>query len=145
MAREFGRYSPAVPLGVTWEEEIELENEDGSPIDLTGYDIRAQFYTDVPVRVASGGAPMVNPIAEITSAAYYDVAPAWTVLPVALIQTPASDGVIQFKVSVADLWKFAPTNAKARYYWSIILVNKQTEYAIPIVQGRVTFLPARTL
>lgn len=44
MARTFGTYSPVVPLGTTWEESLVLEDADGMPIDITGYDVRAQLY-----------------------------------------------------------------------------------------------------
>lgn len=77
MARTFGSYSPVVPLGTTWEETLVLEDADGMPIDITGYDVRAQLYSVQPARVA--GEPDPVPVLELTTPDFYLVAPAWPV------------------------------------------------------------------
>jgi len=142
MARSFGEYSPAVPLGVTWEESILLEDENGSPVDLTGYDVRAQLRAVVPVVAA--GVPLTYPVMEITTAGYYGTAPAWPVVEAFTIADP-TDGTITLRVDVDDLDAISPSNAKAKLLWSIVLVNKNTGYAIPLVTGKPVFLPATTL
>ena len=144
MARSFGQYSPVVPQSVDWEETIQLVDENGDPIDITGYDVRAQFYVNKPIRNALTGKATVPPIVEITSAGYYLSPPGWTVIEGASIPD-GTDGTLLSHVEVADLWQFSPTNLKSKYYWSILLVNPDTLYAIPVVQGRPTFKPAITI
>lgn len=142
MARSFGSYSPAVPLGVTWEETLVLEDADGTPIDLTGYAVHAQLRAVVPGRAS--GVATTDPVLELTSADFYATPPSWPVVEGLEIATPAN-GTITLSVATADLWTASPDNAKRKLYWSIVLVNPDTTYAIPVVQGKVSFLPARTL
>lgn len=145
MARTFGSYSPPVPLGVTWEESLILEDRLQQPVDLSGYDVRAQFYTDMPIRDPDTGIATVPPVLEITSPDWYVSSPTWPVVEGADIPDPASQGLITIAVDVDDLWTFSPTNAKAKFFWSIVLVNPDTLKAIPVVEGRPIFLPARTI
>ncbi|HET6631506.1 MAG TPA: hypothetical protein VFG73_02205 [Rhodanobacteraceae bacterium] len=141
MARQFGTYSPVVQLGLTWEESITLADEDGTPLDLTGYDAIAQLRPDrAPKRT---NAVLPPPVLQLTTAGYFAEAPSWTVVEAFSIPTPTNGNIIQ-QVRLEDLWVVSPNNAKTRLYWSIILVNKTTGYAIPAVEGRCTFLPART-
>lgn len=142
MARQFGSYSPAVPLGVTWEESLTLQDETGAPIDLTGYAVRAQLSKAVPALAAGVATPA--PVFELTTPGYYDVAPAWPVIEGFSIPDP-TNGTILLAVSAADTWLASPSNAKAKYVWDIRLVNSETGYAIPVVSGGVAFLPARTI
>lgn len=143
MAREFGEYSPAVPLGTTWEESVTLEDENGAAIDISDYDVRAQLRV-VPVRRdADTGLAAANPQLELTTAGYYPTPPAWPVFEALSVPSPAN-GTILLKLDVADLWTASPTNEKRRLFWSILLVNKMTDYTIPVVQGNVVFLPAVT-
>ena len=145
MAREFGGYSPAVPLGVTWEESILLEDESGAAVDLTGYDVRAQLRAIVPGRAE--GVATSNPILELTTVGFYDSAPAWPVVEGLAIPTPAN-GTITLKVDVDDLWTLSPSNAKAKLIWSIVLIDEdvdEPDYVLPVVQGKVIVLPAKTL
>lgn len=143
MARTFGGYSPVVPLGVPWEESITLVDENGTAVDLTGYAVRAQLRTAVSLRDADSGAAVDDPVLELTSTGFYDVTPAWPVFEALSIPVPG-DGTILAKVETADLWKASPTNEKRKLAWSIVLVDKDTQYAIPVVQGKVCFLPATT-
>lgn len=143
MARQFEEYSPGVPLGVTWEERLILEDEEETPIDLTGYAVRAQFYDNMPARDPATGLPIDPPVVEIVSAGAYTTPPAWPVIEAASIPVP-SDGAIVLKVEVIDLWRFSPNNARRKYFWSIKLVTG-AEYAIPVVQGKPVFLQAVTL
>lgn len=143
MAREFGTYSPRVPLGVTWEELLELVDVNGDPIDLTGYGLRAQFYEEQPERDDATGIATVAPIAEITSAGIYVTPPAWPVFATATLPTP-TEGKMLWAVPVVDLWTFSPDNTRRIYFWALKLV-KPDGYAIPIVQGKASFSPVNTI
>lgn len=145
MARTFGVYSPSVPLNVTWEESMLLQAADGTAVDLTGYDVRAQFYADLPIRDVTTGIAIVPPILELTTPSWYVVPPPWPVIEGADIPSPATQGLITTALEPEDLWTFSPTNEKVTLFWSIVLVNPSTLYTIPVVQGRVTFLQARTI
>ena len=141
MARTFGSYSPVVPLGTTWEETLVLEDADGMPIDITGYDVRAQLYDMQPSRVA--GAPAPAPVLEVTTQGYYIVAPAWPVFEGFSIPN-GDDGRIVLRLDAADTWIASPDNAKRKLLWDIRLID-DTGYTIPVVAGAVVFLPARTI
>lgn len=140
MARTFGSYSPAVPLGLTWEESIALDDEDGNPIDLTGYDVVAELYAEPPVRDPDDGLATVAPVLQITTVGYHSVAPAWDVSEGASIPTPAN-GTIVLSVDVDDVWLLSPTNASRKLRWGVILVNTATGYRIPVVTGKVSVTP----
>jgi hypothetical protein len=144
MARQFGSYSPAVPLGLTWEETLVLTDDAGTAIDLTGYAVRAQLRDEVPVVDDVSGEPLTDPVMELTSAGYYATAPAWPVVEGFSIPTPA-DGTMLLAVPADDTWTLSPDNAKRKLVWDVRLVNPDTGYAIPVVQGKVTLLPARTV
>jgi hypothetical protein len=145
MARTFGSYGPAVPLGVTWEESLQLTDEDGTPIDISGYDVRSQFYVEkAPEADAVTHKALNDPVFELTTPDWYVVAPAWPVFEVWSIPTP-TNGTLLFALDVASLWTASPDNTKRKLYWSIVLVNPDTLYAIPVVRGAVTLLPAGTL
>lgn len=141
MARTFGSYSPVVPLGTTWEETLVLEDADGMPIDITGYNVRAQLYSMQPVRVA--GEPDPSPVMELTTPDFYLVAPAWPVFEGFSIPE-GDDGRILLRLDAVDTWAASPDNAKRKLLWDVRLVDG-TGYTIPVVAGAVVFLPARTI
>lgn len=143
MARQFGTYSPVVPLGVTWEEELILTDEDDAPVDLTGYSLVVQLREDVPEIDIDTGEPTTDPVFEITSAAFYDDPPAWPVFAVAAIV--AVDGNIKWLLPIEDLWTASPDNAKRKLVWAVVLAKKADGYAIPCVEGKPTFLSAKTI
>lgn len=142
MARQFGTYSPCVPLGITWEESLVLEDETGAPIDLTGYAVRAQLRDAIPV--VAGGMAATDPVLELTTAEYYTTLPTWPVVEGFSVPTPA-DGTILLAVPGPDTWAASPTNARRKLVWDVRLVNKTTGYSIPVVQGSVLMLQARTI
>lgn len=144
MARQFGQYSPVVPLGVTWEEQLQLLQDDGSPVSLIGYDVIWQFCAAKPDRDADTGLPTTDPEFELTTAGWYSVAPAWPVFEAISIPTP-TNGTIQSLLDFGDLWTASPDNSKRKLYMSIVLVNPDTLYAIPVVQGVAVFLQATTV
>lgn len=140
MARTFGTYSPVVPLGTTWEESLVLEDADGTPIDITGYSVRAQLHEKLPVR-AGGGSPDPEPLFELTTPGFYGVPPGWPVIE-AFDVPIGTDGAINLRVD--DTWVASPTNTKRKLMWDIRLVDG-SGYTIPVVSGAVVFLPARTI
>lgn len=144
MARQFGFYSPVVPLGLTWEEPIVLEQADGTPVDLTGYAARAQLRTAVPARNPATGEGTSPPVLELVTPGFYALPPAWPVVEGFAIADP-TDGTLVLTLAAADTWLASPTNAKRRLVWDIELVNPDTGVRIPIVSGTVTFQPRRSL
>jgi hypothetical protein len=144
MARTFGSYSPSVPLGLTWEESIELADENGASIDLSGYDVVAEIYAAAPVRDPGTGLATAAPVLQITTAGYHGSDPAWDVSEGATIPVPA-DGTIVLSVSVDDVWLLSPTNVTAKLRWAIILVNPDTGYRLPVVTGRVSVTPSNVV
>ena len=144
MARQFGSYSPAVPLGLTWEETLVLEDEAGTPIDLTGYAVRAQLREAVPVVDPLTGLPLDVPVLEVTTAGYYAVMPAWAVVEGFSVPTPA-DGTILLAVPAPETWTASADNTKRKLVWDVRLVNPATDYAVPVVNGKVTLLPGVTI
>jgi len=142
MARTFGTYSPVVPLGTTWEESLVLEDADGTPIDITGYSVRAQLHEKLPVR-AGGGSPDPEPLFELTTPGFYGVPPAWPVFEGFDIPT-GTDGLVLLRLDAADTWVASPDNAKRKLLWDVRLVDA-SGYTIPVVAGAVVFLPARTI
>jgi len=144
MARTPGSYSPAVPLGVTWEETIILEDEDGVAIDLTGYDVRCQLRAAISLRDEDTEIGVDDPLFELTTPDWYVSPPDWPVFEAWSIPAPAN-GTLLLSVDTADLWTASPTNEKVKLYWSILLVNPATLYALPVVIGKPSFLPQGTL
>lgn len=144
MARQFGSYSPTVPLGLTWDESIALDDENGDAIDLTGYDVVAELYAEAPVRDPDTGLATVEPVLQITTAGYHTVAPAWEVSEGATIPAP-TNGTIVLSVSVDDVWLLSPTNVRVTLYWAVVLVDQLTDYRIPVVTGRVIVLPTNVV
>ena len=79
MANLFAEYSPEVPLGTTWEEQMLFVDEDGNPVDLSGYtEAHAQLRVE-KFPVVSGGAPTTDPVLELTTPDAYGTPPAWPV------------------------------------------------------------------
>ena len=141
MARTFGNYSPSVPLGTTWEETLVLEDADGTPIDITGYVVRAQCHVALPQRVLGEVSPV--PLFELTTAGFYATPPDWPVIEGFSIPT-GTNGSIVLRVEADETWLGSPSNAKAKLLWDVRLVDA-TGYTIPVVSGAVVFLPARTI
>jgi hypothetical protein len=143
MASEFAEYSPEVPMGVTWEEQMLFLDEDGNPVDLTGYTkAHEQLRTEkFPVLDADGNATTA-PVLEITTVDAYSPAPSWPVAEGFTLGGAA--GTITKKVNVADLRRASPTNAKLKTYAELVLIGAD-DYRIPIVKGCPILLPAVTL
>lgn len=144
MARGFGEYSPDVPLGTTWEETLALQGPTGLPVNLAGYAVRAQLYEDIPERDPDTGLPIVPPVMEITSDDYYSALPSWPVIEGFTIPDPANGEILEL-IEAIDTWRGSPDNAGRKLHWSILLVNPSTGYTIPVVEGVVVFLRARTM
>lgn len=144
MASEFAEYSPEVPLGVTWEEQMLFLDEDGNPVDLSNYTrAHAQLRLEKNVVTdASTGVPTTQPILEITTVDAYSPLPDWPVAEGFVLGGIA--GTITEKVNVADLRRASPTNAKVKPYWELVLIGAD-DYRIPILRGVVVLTPANTI
>lgn len=145
MAREFGRYSPNVSMAINWEETFQLFEDEAetTPLDITGFDVRAQIRTTKDPVVVSGVAP--NPLLEITTAGFYSPPPAWPVIE-AFEVVDEANGIISLNASKLDIRQYvSPTNAKKVLFWEILLVNKDTGADAPVVRGRPKFNPATTV
>lgn len=142
MARQFGNYSPKVPLGTTWEESLVLEDFNGDPIDLTGYDVVAQLHLVFPARDPSTGALLDEPLLEITTPGFHVTPPDYSVEGFS-VPTPA-DGTILLSLAPDVVWSLSPSNSKQKLFWSVLLVN-DVGYTIPVVTGKVTMLTNATV
>lgn len=131
MARTFGEYSPVVPLGTTWEESLVLADEDGVPLDLTGYEARAQLRT----RKDAPGAPVFELSSEGAE-------------PTMFVQPDAVVGLLTILVPRTQVSTLSPTNTKRKLVWDIELyipgVGGEDDYVIPCVEGKVILLPRAT-
>lgn len=144
MARQFGNYSPSWPLGTTIEEVLLFQDEDGTPVDLTGFDLRMQVREAIPVRDPDTGQGEDDPVLELVSEAY-STPPAWPVLVAITTGNPdPDDGVIAIKIDPDDTWTLSPDNGKRKLVYDIEIVTDDGD-VLPLVQGKITTLPRRTL
>ncbi len=131
MARTFGEYSPSVPLGTTWEESLVLADEDGVPLDLAGYEARAQLRVSKDARGA--------PVLELTSTGAD---------PTLFVEPDAQPGVLRILVPRTQVSALSPSNARRKLVWDIELYipgsGGEDDYVIPCVEGKVTLLPRST-
>ncbi len=79
---------------------------------------------------------------EITTAGYYVTPPAYAVAGFS-VPTP-TNGTILLSIGPGAFWRASPLNAKRSLVWSIVLVNA-SGYVIPVVSGKVAFLPNNTV
>ena len=127
MARTFA-VPPAsvVPLGTTWEESWQLlQEEDGPPVDLTGYEARMQVRDPVTREL----------VLELsTDNGRLSIVPA--------------DGEVNLTVAAADTWIASPLNARRRCRWDCELYqpaqDERPEYVIPLFSGLVVFMARET-
>lgn len=129
MARTFGKYSPKVPLGTTWEESITLADADLVPIDLTGFHARAQLRTGLNAT----GAPVLELSSEGAN-------------PTITITGPS--GLLTFRIPHTAVSALSTANIKRILLWDVELftrdVGDEVDYVIPCITGKVTFLPRVT-
>ena len=132
-------------MAINWEETFQLFEDEAetTPLDITGFAVRAQIRPTRDPILISGVAP--PPLLEITTAGFYSPAPAWPVIE-AFTVTDAANGIINLNASKADiLTNVSPTNAKKILFWQVLLVNKDTGADAPVVVGRPKFNPATTV
>lgn len=145
MARQFGNYSPAWPLGTTIEETFVFEDEDGEPVDLTDCAVRMQIRADETLRdpVTGQGAA---PVLELTSdAELYPVGfSAWPVIECLTVgESDPTDGTIVLSLPADDTWTLSPTNEKVKLVFDIEIISGND--VIPLLRGKITASPRRTL
>jgi hypothetical protein len=152
MARQFGDYSTAWPLGTTIEEQFLFEDEDGNPVDLTDCEVRMQIRAAEPVRNPATGQASTAPIIELTSdlGLYPPGFDDWTLHECIRIgadpdDPDPTDGTIVLTLPVDDTWPLSPRNEKAKLVFDIEIINTDTDTVIPLLRGKITVLPRRTL
>lgn len=118
----------SIPLGTTWEEQWQLTDDDGVPIDLTGYHFRMM------VRDRQTGELLLT-ITDVGA------------LPTATIT--AADGQIDIRVEAEVVQDISPTGRKRSTRWDAELYLPATQpdespYVIPVVAGSAVFLSRQT-
>lgn len=118
-----------VPLGTTWEETWEMQDEDGVPLDLTGYQFR--------MMLRSRDAAAVE-LLEISSIPGGD----------GRATIDEELGIISISVSALDVQALSPLNQKLRARWDAELFMPSgvglSPYVIPVLAGSVTFTARQT-
>lgn len=118
-----------IPLGTTWEESWALQDDDGAPLDLTGYEFRMM----VRARDAAG-----TLLLTITSEAGPDQR----------ATIDAEQGTIAIRVDALTVAQLSPTNAKLRTRWDAELFMPSqaplAPYVIPVLAGSATFTSRQT-
>ena len=124
MARNFpDPIAIMLPLRTTWEERWELMDENGAPLDLTGFEFRMQ------VRNKLSGALLLSVGTETNYAT---------------IDLPT--GAINIHVPAEVIEAISPTNAKVRGQFDAeIYIPGASEYVIPVLRGSLSMLPRVTV
>lgn len=132
MSRTPGRLSLPVVRGATWEDYIDYNNEDGTPIDLAGYEARLQV-RDIDVAYELGTAPVLEALT--TGAA-----------PELTLEVPPG-GTVKSRlwVRVRDLDRVKLLNPdnerRIKRAYGIELykpAGAEPEYVVPFVEGKLT-------
>lgn len=130
MSRTAASYSMQVTRGATWEDEFTYtEDDEVTPIDLTGYEARMQVRT---LRGAYGLSTTDTLLMELLTTGE---APklAWD---------SAADGRLRIRVAAADTVALNPDNLKrVKLAYSLELylpAGSEPEYVIPLVQGSIS-------
>lgn len=143
MGRLSGEWDPEIELGATWEDTVQLLDENEDPVDITGYDAVLEFYAEPPVRDPDTGYATVAPVLQLTTAGFPGAAPAWPRAEALTIVT-GTDGTITIRAEVSDLWNLSPTNEKAKLHMALALIG-DADYRIGATNGRAALLPAGVL
>lgn len=131
MSRTAATLSVAVVRGSTWEDFVDYTNDDGTPIDLTGYSARLQV-RDVDDAYTLGIAPILECLST-------GVEP-----ELSIVIPPGGTVPSRLKVTVKDLARVRLLNPdnerKVRRAWGIELFKPagvDPEYVVPFVQGKI--------
>lgn len=129
MARDFpDAIALAVPLRTTWEEQWILTDDDGEPVDLTGYEFRMQ----VRAKEDAAGHAAGDLLLTIDTTA---ADPRATITPLA--------GQVNFAVSAVNIAALSPDWEKLKTVWDAELyipaAGGDPEYVVPLVKGSTTF------
>ena len=117
-----------VPLGTTWEEQWQLTDDDGVPIDLTGYHFRMM------VRDRQSGELLLT-ITDVGTT------------PMAVID--AVEGQIAISVDAETVQDISPTGKRRSTRWDAELYQPglsldDVPYVIPVVAGSAVFTARQT-
>lgn len=135
MSRTPASYSMKVVRGSTWEDEfVYTEDDQVTPIDMTGYEARMQVRTAAGQYGLSTTDTLVLELTTGNGLLYWDTAP---------------DGRLRIKVEAADTLQLNPDNAKkVSLVYSLELFLPAgvgvEEYVIPLVAGKITVLGETT-
>lgn len=128
MARDFpDPIALAVPLRTTWEEQWVLTDDDGQPVDLTGYEFRMQ----VRAKEEGAGHAAGDLLLVIDTT---DADPRAVITPL--------EGRINFAVSAVDIAALSPDWEKLKAVWDAELyipAGVDPEFVVPVVKGSTTF------
>jgi hypothetical protein len=118
----------AIPLGTTWEEQWQLTDDDGTPIDITGYHFRMM------VRDRASGELLLT-ITDVGAT------------PNAVLH--AVEGQIDIKVDAETVQDISPTGKKRSTRWDAELYQpgstiEDPPYVIPVVAGSAVFTRRQT-
>lgn len=130
MSRTPASYSMSVTRGSTWEDEFTYtEDDEVTPIDLTGYEARMQVRT---LRGAYGLSTADTLMMELRTDG----------LAPKLFWDTAPNGRLRIRVAAADTVALNPDNLKrVKLAYSLELYlpeSTEPEYVIPLVQGSIT-------
>lgn len=152
MARQFGDYSTAWPLGTTIEEQFLFEDEDGAPVDLTDCAVRMQIRAADPLRDPDTGQAPEAPVMELTSDMdlYPPAFDGWPVHECIRVgadpdMPDPTDGTVVVTLPADDTWALAPTNEKTKLVFDIEIIDTADDTVIPLLRGKITAQPRRTL
>lgn len=132
MARDFpcDPLDLEIPLGTTWEETWELQDDTGAPLDLTGYVFRMML------RSRDG---KDTELLEISSIPGGD----------GRATVDALTGTVSISVTAADVSALSPSNTKLRTLWDAELyvpgdAPGDSPFVIPVMNGSAVFTPRKT-
>ena len=133
MSRVPAKYNMKIVRGATWEDQFSYtEDDETTPIDLTGYEARMQVRS---VAGRFGSTTTTSLFLELTT----------TGTDPLLYWDTAAEGVLKILASPEQHEALNPRNAQqVQYYYSIEIYRPASgpdpEYVIPLVQGVLTVL-----
>lgn len=118
-----------VVRGSTWEDDFTYLQEDGSPVDLTGYEARLQVR---PIEARAGTTAAETLLMELST----------TGATPALTWDTAAAGRLTLRVEAADTIALNPDNErKVRLWYAIeVYIPGSPEYVVPLAEGTLTVL-----
>jgi hypothetical protein len=153
MSFQFVAFEP--PLGTYWEESLQLlEDDDTTPIALTGYGARMMIRDSKVIRPAPTTGVFPPPLIELYTNGLYTAPPSWPKAegPAALTAQPswsglfvdqnainvATAGTIYIALSPRLLGYLSPNNVKRKLYYDLEIAKPRTGMTVPTEQVPIT-------